>query len=241
MRLARRPFGFTLVELMAASVISAFIAMVAVGGMVSVTSARSSLDEVTEVMDELRYASDRLRQDLANVHRNRQEMLFEGLVEDGGAMIMPRLRFRAVSVVKARPDQPEGDLYEIEYLFFAGQDGTMQLARRVCPVVGVEQNPDQTAGGILTKLSEQISFFGVRYFDGVEWTAIWPVERQLLPTLIEVSLASRVVEKSGKEKIYAKQVIVTFPRLGDQTETTDEEEALLDEIEFSDPESGVGL
>lgn len=236
---ARRQSGFTLVELMAASVITVFLAMVAVGGMVSVTSARSSLDEVTQVMDELRYASDLLRQDLANAYRNRQEMLFEGLLEDGGGMPMPRLRFRAIGTTKARAAQPEGDLYEIEYLFFEGQDGTMQLARRVCPVVGIEEERDQTAGGILTKLSEQISFFGVRYFNGTEWTTIWPVEQELLPTLIEVSLASRYLDKGGKEKIYAKQVILTFPRLGDQTAATDEDEAFLDEIEFTDPESGL--
>jgi hypothetical protein len=49
-----------------------------------------------------------------------------------------------------------------------------------------------------------------------------------------------VVEKNGKEKIYAKQVIVTFPRIGDQTTTTEEEEEETSlEIEFSDPESGV--
>ena len=41
-----------LVELMAASVITAFLAMVAVGGLVSVTSARNTLDEATVVMDE---------------------------------------------------------------------------------------------------------------------------------------------------------------------------------------------
>jgi prepilin-type N-terminal cleavage/methylation domain-containing protein len=242
MRAQRRQFGFTLVELMAASVITAFLAMVAVGGMISITSARNSLDEVTKVMDELRYASDLLRLDLANVHRNTQEMLFEGLLEDSGAMAMPRLRFRAIGTSKARPAQPEGDLYEIEYLFFEGQDGKTQLARRVCPVVGIEEAADQTAGGMLTKISDQISFFGVRFFDGTAWTTIWPAEQQLLPTLIEVSLASRVVEKNGKEKIYAKQVILTFPRIGDQTATTEEETEEEDtslEIEFTDPEAGM--
>lgn len=235
----RRQSGFTLVELMAASVITVFLAMAAVGGMVSVTSARSSLDEVTEVMDELRYAADRLRQDLANVYRDRQEMLFEGLEADVGAAALPQLRFRAIGTTKARPAQPEGDLYEIEYLFFEDENGSMQLARRVCPIVGVEQDRDQTAGGILTKLSEHISFFGVRYFNGVEWATIWPVEQRTLPTLIEVSLASQVVDKGGREKIYSKQVIITFPRLGDQTTLTEEEEAMLEEIEFTDPESGV--
>lgn len=230
--------GFTLVELMAASVITGFIALVAVGGLVSVTSARGSLDEVTETMDELRYAADLMRQDMANVHRNRQEMLFEGMVEEGGAQVMPRLRFRTVGVSKARPAQPEGDVYEVEYLFFEGADGKARLSRRVCPVVGIEIDRQQTAGGILTQLSDRISFFGVRYFNGTEWTTVWPVEQQLLPTLMEISLASRVVDKNGKEKTYAKQVIVTFPRLGDQTAAEEDETGL--EVEFTEPESGLG-
>lgn len=240
MRRPPRQHGFTLVELMAASVITGFIAMVAVGGMVSVTSARNSLDEVTGVMDELRYAAGLIRQDMANVHRHPQELLFEGLVEESGTASLPRLRFRAVGSAKARPQQPEGDLYEIEYFLAEGADGKPMLSRRVCPVVGVEQERDQTAGGVLTTLTDKISFFGVRYFDTSEWLPIWPVEQQKLPLLIEISIASRVVEKNGKEKIYAKQVIVTFPRIGDQTTTTEEEEEETSlEIEFSDPESGV--
>lgn len=236
----RRQAGFTLVELMAASVITAFLAMVAVGGMVSVTSARNSLDEVTEVMDELRFASDLLRQDLSNVSRGRQ-MLFEGLIEEGSGVEIPRLRFWAISKSKARPMQPEGDLYEIEYLFFEGQDGGTYLARRQCPIVGVEQYDDETAGGVLTKISEKIAYFGIRYFDGTTWSSIWPIEQEELPMLVEVSLASRHVDKSGSEKVYSKQVILTFPRLGDQSALTEEEETMIDEIEFTDPESGLEM
>ena len=62
----------------------------------------------------------------------------------------------------------------------------------------------------------------------------------MLPTLIEVSLASCVVDKNGKEKIYSKQVIVTFSRLGDQADQLEEEDqTLLEEIEFTDPQAGV--
>ena len=235
--LQRQQGGFTLVELMAASVITAFLALVAVGGMISVTSARGSLDEATEVMDELRYAADLLRQDLANVHRDRQEMLFEGLLEVSDPAARPRLRFRALSTRNARPNQPESDVYEIEYLFIESHDGTLYLSRRICPVVGIEQDREHTAGGILTKLSEHISYFNVRYFDGAGWSEIWPVEQQLLPTLIEVSLAARVVQDGGRENIYAKQVIATFSRLGDQRLDDDEVDF---EIEFTDPESAAG-
>ena len=230
--------GFTLIEMMAASVITGFIALVAVGGLVSVTSTRSSLDDVTETMDELRYAADMIRQDMANVYRDRQEMLFEGIAEEIGTQQVPRLRFRAIGTAKARPVQPEGDVYEIEYLFFAGSDGRARLSRRVCPVVGTEVDRQQTAGGILTQLSERISLFGVRYFNGTEWTTVWPIEQRMLPTLMEVSMASPVMDKKGKEKIYAKQVIVTFPRLGAQTAAEEDQAGL--EVEFTEPEAGLG-
>jgi prepilin-type N-terminal cleavage/methylation domain-containing protein len=229
--------GFTLVEMMAASVITGFIAVVAIGGLVSVTSTRSSLDEVTETMDELRYAADMIRQDMANVYRDRQEMLFEGAAEEIGTQQVPRLRFRAVSTAKARRGPPEGDVYEIEYLFFAGSDGKARLSRRVCPVVGIEVDHQQTAGGILTQLSERISLFGVRYFNGTEWTTIWPIE-QMLPTLMEVSMASPVIDKKGKQKIYAKQVIVTFPRRG--VPAAEEDQTSL-EVKFTEPEAGLDI
>jgi hypothetical protein len=61
--------------------------------------------------------------------------------------------------------------------------------------------------------------------------------------MIEISLASRVIEKSGKEKVYAKQIIAACPRLGEQTTATTEEEEgeeTTTEVEFTEPESGLG-
>ena len=230
-----------MVELMAASVITAFLAMVAVGGLVSITSARSSLDEATEVMDELRHVVDLLRQDMANMYRDRREMLFEGTIEERAGGTTPRLRFRTIGTVKARPDQPEGDLYEIEYLFFDRGDGNLALSRRVCPIVGVETEPQQTAGGVLTRLSERVSFFGVRYFNGVEWLTSWPIEQRQLPQLVELSLAAKIIDKNGKERIFARQAIVTFPRIWQQA--LDESEMEGTEagaaVEFTEPEAGI--
>lgn len=237
----RRCSGFTLVELVAASVITAFLAMVAVGGLVSISSARGSLDEATEVMDELRYVVDLLRQDMANMHRDRRELLFEGTVEERAGGTTPRIRFRTIGTVKARAGQPEGDLYEVEYLFFDRGDGTLALSRRVCPIVGVEVEPQQTAGGILTRLSDRVSFFGVRYFNGAEWLTSWPIEQRQLPQLIELSLAAKIIEKNGKERIFARQAIVTFPRIWQQV--LDESELEGTEagaaVEFSEPEAGI--
>ena len=225
--------GFTLVEVMAASVITAFIAMVAVSGLVSVTSAREQIDEVTIVNDELRFVADSLRQDLAGFYRNKNAMLFEGSMEETTAGLFPRLRFRTICTDKARPDQPEGDLYEVEYLLAAGDEGQPWIARRQCPIVGNEETPEETAGGMMTRLAEQLSLFQLRYFDGEQWQQDWPMELARTPMLVEVSLGARVKEKSGKETVYSKQIFINFPRNGQEDEEVDIE------MEVENPEEAM--
>lgn len=234
MRYARRKQnGFTLLEVMAASVITAFIALVAVSGLVSVTSARERIDKVTIVNDELRFVADSMRRDFLGFYRNKNEMLFEATTEETNAGVFPKLRFRAICDNKARLDQPEGDLYEVEYFLSPGQEGKPWIARRQCPIVGNEETPEETAGGILTRLSEQLSLLQIRYFDGQQWLEQWPVEWQRVPTLIEISLGGRVEEKSGREMIYARQFIIGFPRNGQDDEEIDME------MEVENPEEAL--
>lgn len=242
MTMIRKQFGFTLLEVMAASVIMAFIAMVAVSGMMSVTSARSQLDEVTVVNDELRFVADRIRSDLADFYRNPNIIIFEGAQEDTAIGTVPRLRFWAVCSSKARSDQPEGDLCEVEYFLAMGDNDQTWLARRQCPVVGNEEDYTETDGGVITRLAEDISYFQVRYFNGTDWVEVWPAELEELPLLVEVSLASRVTEKSGKQTVYAKQLFVNFPRNGDDTTASTEEETETEvdlEMDVSDPEAAM--
>jgi len=218
---------------MAASVITAFIAMVAVSGLVSVTSARGQIDEVTIVNDELRFVSDSLRRDLAGFYRNKNAMLFEGTMQETDSGIFPKLRFRTICTGKARPDQPEGDLYEVEYLLTAGDEGEPWIARRQCPIVGNEEMPEETAGGMITRLAEQLSFFQLRYFDGQQWLQEWPMELERVPMLVEISLGAVVKEKSGNETIYSKQFFINFPRNGQEDEEVDLE------MEVENPEEAM--
>lgn len=236
----RQHSGFTLVEMTAASVITAFLALVAVGGLMSISAARSRLQQATETMDELRYVVDLLRGDLANLYRDRFEWFFEGGVETASDGDWPRLRFRTVLADKARADQPEGDLYEVEYAFITKPDGGRQLCRRVCPIVGVETEPAQTAGGILTWLSDKIAYLGIRYFDGTQWRKDWPADLRQWPLLIEVSLAAKVVEHGGPPRIFARQIVAHFPRLGEeQFEALGEPATDSGAIEFIEPEAGL--
>jgi prepilin-type N-terminal cleavage/methylation domain-containing protein len=204
--------GFTLIEVMAASVITAFIAMVAVSGLMGVTSARQQVDEVTVINDELRFVADQIRQDLAGFYRNQEDMLFEGLLEDTPEGLFPIMRFRTVCDAKARLDHPEGDLYEVEYFLAAGEEGQPWIARRKCPIVGNEETILETAGGVLTRLAEQLSLFGLRYFNGSEWLTEWPMELNRTPMLIEVSLGAVLENEDGIQTVHTKQFFVNFPR-----------------------------
>ncbi|MHC5082450.1 MAG: type II secretion system protein GspJ [Planctomycetota bacterium] len=222
----KRQPGFTLMEMMVASVVTSFIILVAVSGLAGTASSRSRIEEATLAADELRYAMDSLQQDLRNVYRDTQQKVFEGMIEETGT---PRIRFRAIRHVNARDFQPESDLYEVEY-FVVQDDETLYLARRVCPVVGVETDPEETNGGILTKLTDAIAYFSIRYFDGSQWLDQWLLEEQTMPMLIEISVAVRSgqsvdSEEDLKRQVQIKQILVNFPRSGDdQTLTTDQME-----------------
>ena len=233
MTIKRKQHGYTLVEVMAASVITAFIAMVAVSGLISVTAARGQIDEVTIVNDELRFVANSLRRDLAGFYRNKNAMLFEGTMEETHTGLFPKLRFRTICTGNARPDQPESDLYEVEYILAPGDEGQPWIARRQCPIVGNEEMPEETAGGMMTRLAEQLSFFQLRYFDGEQWLQEWPMELAKVPMLVEISLGAIVIEKSGNQTIYSKQIFINFPRNGQGDEEVDLE------MEVDNPEEAM--
>jgi prepilin-type N-terminal cleavage/methylation domain-containing protein len=234
MKTKQKHTGFTLIEIMAASVITAFIALVAVSGLMGVTSARQQVDEAALVNDELRFTADCIRRDMAGFYRDPKTLLFEGALEETPAGIFSKVRFHTVCDAKARYDQPEGDLYEVEYFLAAGDDGQTWVARRQCPIVGNEETLEETAGGVMTRLSERLSLFGLRYFDGTQWLAEWPMEWMRTPMLVEISLGAVVEEKGGKETIYSKQFFVHFPR----TEQTGESVDL--EMDVQSPEETLG-
>ena len=66
----REKTGFTLVEIMAATVIGGFIAIVALGVLRTVTSAKEMVYSDTNATDELRFAARTIRNDLTNLYRD---------------------------------------------------------------------------------------------------------------------------------------------------------------------------
>ncbi|MFQ6034702.1 MAG: type II secretion system protein GspJ [Sedimentisphaerales bacterium] len=187
--------GFTLVEVLVASTIGAFIMLVAVGTLRAITASSEMVENNISAAAEVRFASSMIATDLVNIYRdkNKENTKFIALTEQSQQGNISYLVFYTVNRTKARIDQPEGDIYEVEYYLLKDEEKSV-LMRRLWP------NPDQEETeprGILTVLAENIDVFEVRYFDGEDWSDEWPEEMEILPQLIEVNIVAKQQEKGN--------------------------------------------
>jgi len=210
--------GFTLAEVLVASTISGFVAVVAVGALNALAGSAQTVNRTTETTSEIRFAARMLARDLANLYRdpNPQYMKLLGSSEGAATGGPPFLTFYMTGRAKARASLPEGDVYEVEYFLGTRQQETARaeesstentvLFRRLWP------NPDKerAPGGILTPIAENIGIFQVRFWDGKQWTDQWTEEMQSLPECFEVTLATLPPEKGDP---IVEMFTITFPRL----------------------------
>ncbi len=209
--------GFTLAEVLVASTLSGFIAIVAVGAVNAVSRTAETVGRVSEVNAEVRFAARMLARDLANFYRDTdpENIKLIGASQGSDTTGPPFLTFYTVGRAKARADQPEGDVYEVEYFLgrkgeldsgVSGSDESMVLFRRLWP------NPDKEreAGGILTPVAENIAVLYIRFYDGQEWVGQWTEEMRTLPRLVEVTLGTATPEKGDP---VLETFTTTFPRM----------------------------
>lgn len=183
-----RKAGFTLVEVLVASTIGAFIALVAVGALRAITYSSemtyTNIDSASEVM----FAKNMIARDLMNLYRNKDinSTKLVGKIEESGQRSTCIITLYTISRTKARFQQPEGDVYEVEY-FVLEDNEKSTFFRRFWP------NPDKDIepGGILTAIADNIDIFNVRFFDGQEWSDEWPEEMETLPELVEVNIGTK--------------------------------------------------
>jgi type II secretion system protein J len=180
--------GFTLVEVMVASTIGAFISLVAVGTLKAVITSNEQVDININAASEVRFASNIIARDLVNIYRdeNIENTQLIGTIEESAEYSTSNLIFYTNNRTKARASEPEGDIYEVEYYLIKNEE-TSLLMRRIWPNPNEEFEP----GGILTTISENIDLFEVRYFDGEEWYAEWPEDMETLPDMIEVNIVAK--------------------------------------------------
>jgi len=199
--------GFTLVEVLVASTIGVFIAMVSVGALRAIMASAEMVDSNINAAAEVRFAANMISRDLQNLYNdgNIENTKFIGTVEPlEQDNYTSYLIFYTTGRTKARIDQPEGDLYEVEYYLM--QEGeTSSLMRRLWPNPHEELEP----GGILTIIAEDIAAFEVQYFDGEEWSQEWPEEMQALPDLVSISIAAKQPDRSNPP---TESIIVNLAR-----------------------------
>lgn len=225
MRYAARQRGFTLLEVLIASIMGSFIALVAVGALRAVTAGRTLVYRNIAAADELRYAIELLRSDFENVYRDSaaEGRRFVGSFAETDRDMVTSLRMRIISGAGARPRQPEGDVYEVEY-YLAGTEETPTLMRRVCPIVGNETD-ELTQGGMLTAIAQNIVQFDVRYYDGTEWQIEWPLERNALPEMVEATLTVLETNERGRQIPATRSLVAAFPRMPGSAEQAAQEAA----------------
>lgn len=230
----RRACGFTLIEVLIASVIGLFIAVVMLGSLKAVSVSAEKVEKNIDVASEVRFAARMVAADLANLYRGRRQTdnKFVGTVEGSESGGLCGLTFYTVSRAKARGDQPEGDVYEVEYRLVQ-KDDKKTLTRRLWP------NPDKTVSaesaprGILTTAADDIDIFDVRYFDGKQWLTEWPQDSNSIPEIVEVTIAAKM---PNQRDMAMESFIVNFVRCkGKVTGAFDQEQD-----ESSENESGNG-
>lgn len=201
-----RRTGFTLVEVLLASMIGAFVALMAVGTLRAISASAEMIDSNISTAAEARFASSMIARDLMNLYRdkNLEKTKLVGMVEETDEGLISYLSLYTIGRIKARIDQPEGDIYEVEY-YLLKEGEKRALMRRLWP------NPDKdaTPGGLLTAIAEDIDVFEVKYFNGEDWQAEWPEEMKSLPELVEVTI---VATRRSRADTAVEFFVVNFPR-----------------------------
>ena len=208
MKMNSRKCGFTLVEVLLASTMGVFIALVAVGTLKVVTDSAGMVEQSMATAAEVRYAANMISRDLSNFYRDKESKNTRLVGFDNQNLDVPssQIVFYTVGRIKARYNQPESDIYEVEY-FLRKQDSDSKsvLYRRLWPNPNKESEPV----GVLTRIAEDIDLFGIRYFDSEEWQLEWPEDMKRMPELIEVSIGS---EQPGGKAPVVEMFVVNFHR-----------------------------
>lgn len=214
-----RKKGFTLLEILVASVIGAFVMITATGSFMAVTASREKIDGNLTATSEIRFVADMIRRDLTNLYRDKEtkNVLLIGTQQVMGDGPTSVLVLYTVGQTKARPGRAESDVYEVEYSLHQKEEKTL-LMRRLEPYPYKKEE----MGGVSCAVAENIIAFEVRFLDGEhgEWVTEWSQENETLPELVEVNLVSKAPEQNN---IVTNSFLVTYPRWPQKTQESNNE------------------
>jgi len=196
--------GFTLIEILVASIIGVFVAIVAVSTLRAISVSAEIVNTNIDKASEIRFAAKMISRDLSNIcrERNFDYTKFIGTPDgDGGGG--GNLTFYTTNKAKVRAGQPEGDIYEVQYFLLKNQERNM-LVRRLQPNPAKEEQEEKESPvsgvesgsrGVLTVIAEDIDVFKVMYFDGSTWLSEWDIEQNRIPEIVTVTIGGRKPEK----------------------------------------------
>ena len=210
LRHTRTP-GFTLLEILIATIISAFVALTALASLQAVTKSRDKIDTSINVAAELNFAARMIANDLRNVARTSGSANLIGIAPPIEDVPAAHLIVQTVNRAKARPGLPENDIYEVEYFIRTNEEEEeeeeeqSQLMRRIWP----NPNRDDEPAGIMSCIAENITEFRFAYYDGQEWLTEWPESMTELPHLVELTLSAHYPHRKNTLRC---SILVSFPR-----------------------------
>jgi type II secretion system protein J len=129
-----RKKAFTLVEVLVASTIGAFIALVAMGALKAISLSSEMTHNSIDSASEVRFAMNMIARDLMNFYRDKNtgNTKLVGKIQESGQKRTSIVALYTISRTKARFEQPEGDVYEVEYILVKDEDKSI-LYRRYWP------------------------------------------------------------------------------------------------------------
>lgn len=183
-----RAGGFTLLELLAATAVTAALAGALYASLCVALKARDTVVRNSEMTRTCETAMDVMREDLEAAVASKGELTgtFAGEPDADLGGDNDILDFNALAT-DPEVDEAMGDVRKIEYASAQADDGKgLVLVRRVWSnlLSETEVNPREET------LCRGVRLFSLRYFDGTDWQETWDstTVSNALPTAVEVTL-----------------------------------------------------
>jgi general secretion pathway protein J len=202
---ARTRRGFTLIELIVAITVLAFVTMLLYTAFSTLKSSRDGLARIQDRYREGRIAMARITRDLQSAYISQHVPISPALVVQKTAFVgklgMPghRVDFNAFSNVRRDRNSHVSDQIEVSYYMADSpeQPGTNELLRRTSEFPDLEP----TKGGRVEVVASDVDLFELEYLDATTglWTENWDTTQAIGQTnRLPLQVRIRLVMKQGR-------------------------------------------